>query len=132
MSNTLTEPLPWENSTLLSGDAQRAVEELKQQPGKDLVAPGGGELVRDLLRTAWWTRSRCRSTRLCWGPAGRLFAEGGPLTAWRLASSVPTTTGVVIETTTSASRRAHDAMGNAPPRLVRVSKTHSSSDRGGL
>src|SRR5215218_2215966 len=39
-STTLTEPLPWSNSTLLGGDAAEAVARLKQQPGKDLTVLG--------------------------------------------------------------------------------------------
>ena len=39
-STTLTEPLPWRNSTLvkLAGDAANAVARLKEQPGKDIVS----------------------------------------------------------------------------------------------
>ena len=96
MSSTLTEPLPWENSTLLSGDAQRAVEELTQQPGKDLVALGGGELVRDLLRHGLVDSFTLLIHPVVLGTGHGLFAEGGPLTAWRLPSSIPTTMGVVI------------------------------------
>src|SRR6202166_1835513 len=33
-STTLREPLPWSNSTLLKGDAAKAVAELKARPGK--------------------------------------------------------------------------------------------------
>jgi len=96
VSSTLTEPLPWENSTLLSGGAQRAVEELKQQPGKDLVVLGSGELVRDLLRHGLVDSFTLLIHPLALGTGRRLFAEGGPSSAWRFASSVPTTTGVVI------------------------------------
>src|SRR5215212_1251058 len=35
-STTLQEPLPWSNSTLLTGDAADAVAKLKQQLAKDL------------------------------------------------------------------------------------------------
>ncbi len=45
-STTLAEPLAWINSTLLKGDAVEAVARLKQQPDKDLVVFGSGELVR--------------------------------------------------------------------------------------
>ena len=48
-STTLTEPLPWENSTLLTGDVAEAVARLKEQPGKDIVVLGSGELVRSLM-----------------------------------------------------------------------------------
>ncbi|HET7518328.1 MAG TPA: hypothetical protein VFN05_11650, partial [Actinomycetes bacterium] len=35
-SKTLTEPLAWQNSTLLQGDVAEAVAALKQQDGEDL------------------------------------------------------------------------------------------------
>jgi dihydrofolate reductase len=49
-STTLTEPLPWINSTLLKGEAVEAVAELKEQKGEDLVVLGSGELVQSLIR----------------------------------------------------------------------------------
>jgi len=39
-STTLKEPLAWDNSTLLAGDAAEAVAGLKEQPGKDIVVLG--------------------------------------------------------------------------------------------
>src|SRR4051794_34460846 len=47
-SRTLSAPLPWENSTLLSGDATEAVARLRDEPGGDLGVLGSGELVREL------------------------------------------------------------------------------------
>jgi dihydrofolate reductase len=49
-STTLKEPLPWSNSALLEGDAAEAVARLKQEPGKDMVVLGSGELVQSLRR----------------------------------------------------------------------------------
>ena len=49
-STTLTEPLPWRNSTLLKGEAADGVARLKAQPGKDIVVLGSGELVGSLIR----------------------------------------------------------------------------------
>src|SRR5260370_6707497 len=49
-STTLEEPLPWSNSTLLKGDAAEAVARLKEEPGKDFVVLGSGELVQSLIR----------------------------------------------------------------------------------
>src|SRR5205085_8109372 len=49
-STTLSEPLPWSNSTLLKGDAAEAVARLKQEPGKDFVVMGSGVLVQSLMR----------------------------------------------------------------------------------
>src|SRR5947209_1675805 len=39
-STTLSEPLPWSNSTLLKGDAAEAVARLKQEPGKEFRSNG--------------------------------------------------------------------------------------------
>ena len=49
-STTLTEPLPWQNSTLLKGDVAKTVANLKQQPGADIVILGSGELIQSLMR----------------------------------------------------------------------------------
>ena len=47
-SRTLREPLPWDNSALLSGDAADAVEALKKQ--MDLTILGSGELIKSLMQ----------------------------------------------------------------------------------
>src|SRR2546421_11993214 len=39
-STTLSEPLPWSNSTHLKGDASEAVARLKEEPGRGTVALG--------------------------------------------------------------------------------------------
>jgi len=48
-STTLTEPLPWQHSTLLKGDAADAVARLKEDLDENLVVFGSGVLVRSLL-----------------------------------------------------------------------------------
>jgi dihydrofolate reductase len=48
----LAEPLPWQNSTLLPGDAVAAVTRLKREPGPDLAVIGSGQLVGALARAA--------------------------------------------------------------------------------
>jgi dihydrofolate reductase len=95
-SRTLTEPLPWENSTLLPGDAVEALDELRRQPGKDLVVLGSGDLVRDLMGHGLVDSLALLIHPLVLGAGQRLFPDTGPSTTWRLTSSVPTTTGVVI------------------------------------
>ncbi|MBA3873466.1 MAG: dihydrofolate reductase family protein [Anaerolineae bacterium] len=47
-SRTLKEPLTW-NSTLLKGDIPKAITELKQQSGQDILQFGAGELTRTLI-----------------------------------------------------------------------------------
>jgi dihydrofolate reductase len=97
-STTLAEPLPWRNSTLLKGDAAEAVAGLKQQPGKDLVVLGSGELVRSLMRRDLVDRYTLLIHPLVLGSGRRLFADGGAFAALRLAHARTTTTGVVIAT----------------------------------
>jgi dihydrofolate reductase len=46
-SRSLKEPLAW-NGTLLMGGAAEAVAKLKEQPGRDLLIYGSGELVNAL------------------------------------------------------------------------------------
>lgn len=97
-STTLTEPLPWVNSTLLVGDAAEAVANLKEQPGQDLVVLGSGELVRSLMEHRLVDELQLLIHPLVLGSGRRLFADGSPFTELRLYGSVTTTTGVVIAT----------------------------------
>jgi dihydrofolate reductase len=97
-SRTLTEPLPWANSTLLKGDATEAVAALKEQPGGDLVVLGSGMLVRSLMRAGLVDEWLLTIHPLVLGSGRRLFADGGPYAALELVDATPTTTGVVIAT----------------------------------
>lgn len=96
VSNTLTEPLPWVNSTLLVGDAAASVAELKAKPGKDLVILGSGELVASLIAKDLVDRFTMVIHPLVLGSGRRLFPDGGPPRRLKLTRSVPTTTGVLI------------------------------------
>ena len=97
-STTLKEPLAWSNSTLLKGDAAEAVTRLKEQPGKDLVVLGSGELIQSLLRRSLVDEYVLLIHPLVLGTGRRLFVEGNPTTALRLVDTKTTTTGVVIAT----------------------------------
>ena len=48
-STTLTEPLPWPNSTLLRGDIVDALRTLKAQSAGVLAIMGSGELIGSLI-----------------------------------------------------------------------------------
>jgi dihydrofolate reductase len=98
-SRTLEEPLPWRNSTLLEGDAAEAVARIKQeQPGRDLVVLGSGELLQSLMRHNLVDEYLLLLHPLVLGSGRRLFTDGGAFAALRLVDSVTTTTGVVIAT----------------------------------
>jgi len=97
-STTLEEPLPWQNSTLLQGDAADAVAELKAQPGKDLTILGSGALIRSLMRRSLIDELLLTIHPLVLGSGRRLFADDGTYAALKLVDSKPTTTGVIIAT----------------------------------
>jgi dihydrofolate reductase len=97
-STTLEEPLPWSNSTLLKGDAAAAVAALKEQPGKDLLILGSGVLVQSLMRRNLVDEYVLSIHPLVLGAGRRLFPDGSPFVALRLADTKTTTTGVVIAT----------------------------------
>ncbi len=97
-STTLEEPLSWSNSTLLKGDAAEAVARLKEQPGKDLVVLGSGELVQSLMRRNLVDEYVLLIHPLVLGSGRRLFTDRGSFAALRLVDTKTTTTGVVIAT----------------------------------
>jgi dihydrofolate reductase len=97
-STTLTEPLPWQNSTLIKGDVAEAVARLKQQPGNDIGVLGSGELVQSLRRHDLVDEYVLMIHPLVLGSGRRLFPDGSPFASLRLVDSVTTSTGVVIAT----------------------------------
>jgi dihydrofolate reductase len=103
-STTLQEPLPWQSSTLLAGDAADAVARLKEQPGADIVVLGSGELVQSLRRRNLVDRYVLLIHPLILGTGRRLFPDGAAPTTLRLVDSKTTTTGVVIATYEEATR----------------------------
>jgi dihydrofolate reductase len=97
-SRTLSEPLPWENSVLLEGDAVEAVAELKRGEGKDVVILGSGDLVRSLLARDLIDRLELLIHPVVLGGGTRLFAAEGPRSDWRLTRTISGRTGVILAT----------------------------------
>jgi dihydrofolate reductase len=98
-SRRRTEPLVWENSSLLKGDAVAAVAALKRDLDGDLVALGSGELVRSLIGAGLVDVLTVSIYPLTLGSGTRLFAEGPTgYGTWALTDTVTTTTGVIIAT----------------------------------
>jgi dihydrofolate reductase len=97
-SRTLREPLRWPNSTLLKGETGEAVVELKQQASGDLFIMGSGELIETLMRRSLIDEYLLVIHPLVLGTGRRMFADGLPPEALRLANSTSTGNGVVIAT----------------------------------
>lgn len=97
-SRRLREELPWQNSTLLRGEAAESVARLKRTPGPGLTVLGCGDLLRTLTRERLVDAYVLLVHPLLLGRGRRLFGEDAPFTGLRLAKSVATSTGVVIAT----------------------------------
>jgi dihydrofolate reductase len=95
-SRTLREPLPWPNSTLLSGNAGDAAAELKQQVGGDLFVMGSGGLLETLMSRNLIDEYLLVIHPLVLGAGRKMFVQGIPHQDLRLVDSTTTGKGVVI------------------------------------
>ena len=103
VSDTLQEPLMWQNSTLIKGDdLAEGISDFKRQTGKDIVISGSGALTRSLLERGMLDELQLFVHPLVLGGGKRLFAEGEQRTALELADSQTFATGVVHLTYTPA------------------------------
>ncbi len=94
-STTLTEPLPWANSTLLSGDVADTVPPVKAAGEQDIAVLGSATLVRSLLAAGLLDELVLVVHPLVLGTGRRLFE--GPLDpTFRLQGSQTTGAGLVI------------------------------------
>ncbi|MGZ4267874.1 MAG: dihydrofolate reductase family protein [Solirubrobacteraceae bacterium] len=104
VSETLEEPLAWENTRLLRGDAGKALGALKQRTATPLRTMGSMTLVRSLLRAGVVDRLRLTVFPLVLGSRGRepffadmatehLVLEGCQVLDGRLVSLEYRTTG---------------------------------------
>jgi dihydrofolate reductase len=97
-SRTLTEPLAWQNSTVLQGDVVQAVVALKQEDGDDLLVIGSTELVQTLIEHGLVDEFRVMIDPLVVGGGKRIFRDDGVLRPLRLVDSKVTTTGAIVAT----------------------------------
>jgi dihydrofolate reductase len=98
VSTTLEEPLPWQNSTLLKGDAAKTITALKEQQDKDFIVFGSGKLVNSLRGTGVIDEYVLLFHPLILGSGRQLFADGAEFASLNLVNSKTTETGVVIAT----------------------------------
>jgi dihydrofolate reductase len=97
-STTLTEPLAWQNSTVLQGDVAEAVAALKQEDGAELQVIGSTQLVQTLIEHDLVDELRLMIDPLVLGGGKRIFRDDGALRPFRLVDSQVTTTGAIIAT----------------------------------
>ena len=97
-SETLREPLEWNNSTLIEGDLAQGVSELKQQPGGDILIFGSAGLVNALMRLGLIDEYRLMVFPIVVGSGKRLFEGGTEPTVLGLVDTKPLGSGVVVLT----------------------------------
>jgi dihydrofolate reductase len=97
-SRTLREPLEWQNSTVLQGEAPEAVASLKQGEGGHILVIGSTELVKTLIDHGLVDEFRLMIDPLLLGGGKRLFRDDGALRPLRLVDHEVTSTGAIIAT----------------------------------
>jgi dihydrofolate reductase len=103
VSTTLTDPR-WADTTVLSGDVQAAVGELKAKPGGELQVHGSGSLIRWLMDHDLVDEINLFTYPLVVGQGTRLFPDTGPDSALELLESRVTPGGLIIQVYRPAGR----------------------------
>ena len=97
-SRTLKGQLAWNNSTLIDGDLEAFVRDLKQQPGKDIAVMSSISLVRQLLFAGLLDSLQLITHPVIAGEGRHLFEPTDPTTRLVLQSTVVTSKGNVVST----------------------------------
>jgi dihydrofolate reductase len=98
VSTNLKEPLEWNNSTLIKGNVAEEVSRLKQQPGRDILVFGSGDLVSVLMRHGLVDEYRLMVFPVVVGSGKRLFGDGLETTSLELVETKAFGSGVVVLT----------------------------------
>jgi dihydrofolate reductase len=98
VSRTLTEPLSWENSTLISDDVVERIRALKEQPGGDISVLGSGNLVQTLLKNDLADELRLTVYPLVLGTGKKVFGADLDARKFELIDALPGDQGAVMLT----------------------------------
>jgi dihydrofolate reductase len=126
-SRTL-ERVDWANAKLIEGDVAAAVPKLKEEDGPQLQVVGSTDLLQTLLAHGLIDEYRLWIFPVVAGSGKRLFGDGANPAGLRLASSMTSTSGVIVATyepageiakgsfafeePTEAERRRREALGD--------------------
>ena len=97
VSQTLSDPLPWPNSTLLTGNVVDAVAELRSRPGRELHIMGSGQLIETLMAHQLVDEFLLMIFPVVLGSGRRLFS-GETHMELALVDGKSTSSGVLIAT----------------------------------
>ena len=97
-STRLTDPLEWQNSSVLSGALPDAIAALKDEGGGDLLVIGSTVLVQSLIQHGLVDEFRLMIDPVLVGGGKRIFPDDGALRQLRLLDHEVTSTGTIIAT----------------------------------
>ena len=97
-SKTLKGPLKWQNSTLIAGDVEAFVRDLKAQDGGEIAVMGGITIVRTLFLAGLLDELTLITHPVVAGAKYRRLFDGTETTKLALVRSVTTSKGNVIST----------------------------------
>lgn len=96
--STTLEEVEWNNSRLIKENIAEEVSKLKQQPGKDILIFGSGDLVHALMQDDLIDEYRLMVYPVVVGSGKRLFREGTDKKVLRLVETKTFSSGVVVLT----------------------------------
>ena len=108
VSDTLEEPLGWNNSILIKGNVAEEVLRLKQQPGKNVLIFGSADLVHTLMQDDLIDEYRLMVFPVVVGSGKRLFKDGSDTTVLRLVETKRFGSGVVVLSYQPAGKEAEE------------------------
>ncbi len=94
--STSLEEAEWNNSTLIKENVAEEVSRLKQQPGKDILIFGSGDLVNTLMQHDLIDEYRLMVFPVVVGSGKRLFKDGIETKVLRLVDTKTFGSGVVV------------------------------------
>jgi dihydrofolate reductase len=100
VSRRLSEPLSWQNSTLINDDVVARLRHLKANVQGDIVVIGSGELSQTLMANDLVDEYRLMVYPVVLGEGKRLFREADATKRLRLIDSTISSTGVLLLTYT--------------------------------
>jgi dihydrofolate reductase len=113
VSNTMIDP-GWEHSTVLPGDIEDNVRELKSTPGKDIVVTGSITLVHALIPLRLVDEYRLFVHPVVLGRGARLFEDATNVPKLTLVENRSFGSGVVLTSySTSACRKQRNELSRA-------------------
>ncbi|MCW3815565.1 dihydrofolate reductase family protein [Micromonospora sp. DR5-3] len=96
VSSTLAPPLTWAHSSLLTGEAIKAVAGLRESGDGELHVIGSARLAQTLIAHDLVDELRLMVDPVLLGGGKRIWPQDGRLASFRLADAEPTSTGALL------------------------------------